>query len=560
MADLLSTMIFIMLMYLSKNKISLSLAVFNGLVACWLAGFTNLSFYRNISQLSSYQGISNYLFILVTFVLIGTFYFFVLQLLNWRKIAKTLSIMLIILTGMTSYFVNQLGVDVSTSQIENVAQTDLHETLDLLSFPFLLWCLATIVLPMIVLYFIQIRQDSFKKVVMAKLASLVIALAVMGGGLFSFYSQYAPIFREHRQLKAQISPLNVLSSGTSYLTKQFEHSDKTLVPYGQDAHVVAAAAQTKPKILVLVVGETARAQNFSLNGYSKKTNPELSKLDIINFSNVESCGTQTSVSVPCMFSGMPRKDYDDSLASHREGLLDIAQRAGYQVTWIDNNSGCKGVCARIKHYISPKDDPRYQKWCEKNECRDGILIDALADYLKALDVEHLKQSQLIVLHQMGSHGPAYYKRYPAEFKKFTPTCETNNIQNCDHQALVNTYDNTILYTDHILASTIGLLKQQPVASSMLYLSDHGESTGESGLYLHGTPYMVAPEQQTHIPMLFWFSSQWSDQSKIYQCLSEYKDSAWSQDNLFPTLLGLLNIQTQVLDPKLNMLSSCKGQI
>lgn len=173
-----------MLMYLSKNKISLSLAVFNGLVACWLAGFTNFSFYRNISQLSSYQGISNYLFIFVTFVLIGTFYFFVLQLLNWRKTARTLSIMLIILTGMTSYFVNQLGVDVSTSQIENVAQTDFHETLDLLSFPFLLWSLATIVLPMIALYFIQIRQDSFKKVVMTKLASLVIALAVMGGGGF----------------------------------------------------------------------------------------------------------------------------------------------------------------------------------------------------------------------------------------------------------------------------------------------------------------------------------------------------------------------------------------
>ncbi|WP_171294315.1 phosphoethanolamine transferase [Acinetobacter sp. MB5] len=549
-----------MLTFISRNRISLSLAVFNGLVACWLAGFTNLSFYRNMSQLSSYQGIGNYFFVFMTFVLLSTFYFFVLQLLNWRKTAKTLSILLIVITGMTSYFVNQLGVEISPSQIENVAQTDLHETLDLLSLPFLFWCIVTVVLPIFILCFIQIRQESFKKVALTKLASLVVALAVMGGGLFSFYGQYAPIFREHRQLKSQISPMNVLSSGTSYIRKQFKHTNKKLVPYGLDAHVVATAAQSKPKILVVVVGETARAQNFSLDGYGKETNPELSKLDIINFNNASSCGTQTSVSVPCMFSGMPRKDYDEGLASHREGLLDIAQRAGYQVTWIDNNSGCKGTCTRIKNYISPKDDPRYQKWCDNGECRDGILIDALTDYLKTLDVGHLKQSQLIVLHQMGSHGPAYYKRYPPEFKKFTPTCETNNIQNCDHAALINTYDNTILYTDHILASTIGLLKQQPVATSMLYLSDHGESTGESGLYLHGTPYMVAPKEQTHIPMLFWFSQQWPEQSQIDQCLSRYEDSAWSQDNLFPTVLGLLNIQTQVLDEKLNMLTSCKGQI
>ncbi|MCG2572617.1 phosphoethanolamine--lipid A transferase [Acinetobacter sp. ME22] len=549
-----------MLAFISKNKISLPLALFNGLVACWLAGFTNLSFYRNISQLSSYQGMSNYLFVFVTFILLSSFYFFVLQLLNWRRTAKPLSIILVIMTGMTSYFVNQLGVEMSTAQIENVAQTDLHETLDLLSFPFLLWCLLTVVLPVVVLSFLQIQPQSFKKVILTKVASLVVALAVMGGGLFSFYSQYAPIFREHRQLKAQISPMNVLSSGTSYIRKQFKHANKPLVAYGQDAHVVISATQRQPKILVLVVGETARAQNFSLDGYSKNTNPELSKLDILNFNNVSSCGTQTSVSVPCMFSGMPRKDYDEGLASHREGLLDIVQRAGYQVTWIDNNSGCKGTCTRIKNYISPKDDPRYQKWCDHGECRDGILIDALTDYLKTLDMKNLKQNQLIVLHQMGSHGPAYYKRYPAEFKKFTPICETNNIQNCDHQALINTYDNTIVYTDHILASTIDLLKQQPVASSMLYLSDHGESTGESGLYLHGTPYMVAPKEQTHIPMLFWFSQNWSERHHIYQCLSHYKDSAWSQDNLFPTVLGLLNVQTQVYDQKLDMLSSCKGQI
>ena len=102
-----------------------------------------------------------------------------------------------------------------------------------------------------------------------------------------------------------------------------------------------------------MLGETARAESFS-KWVCKNTNPELSKQDIFNFSQVSSCGTATAVSVPCMFSGMPRVDYDEQLASHREGLLDIAKRAGYQVTWIDNNSGCKGACDRVEQYQIPE--------------------------------------------------------------------------------------------------------------------------------------------------------------------------------------------------------------
>lgn len=548
----------------SFRKIDVSLTKFNLLIACWLAGGLNFSFFQKVSQLGSYTGITHYFFIFATFVLLTSLYFVILQLLNWKRTAKIISALLVFIGGGASYFVNQLGVEITRNQMENVAQTDFHETLDLITAaPFLIWFAGMVIIPLIIIFgFLRIKPATFKKTLLIKVISLIIALACMGGGLFSFYSQYAPIFREHRELKAKITPLNVISSGLSYLQKQFKHNKKKapLVRYGEDAHVVKSASTQQPKVLVVVVGETARAQNFSLNGYGKLTNPELSKLDIINFSNVSSCGTQTSVSVPCMFSGMPRRDYDEGLASHREGLLDIVQRAGYKVTWIDNNSGCKGACDRIQTYISPKDDPRYKQWCTDGECSDQVLLEALKDYLKTLDVAHLKQNQVIVLHQMGSHGPAYYKRYTPEFRKFTPTCDTNNIQNCDHATLVNTYDNTIVYTDHILATLIQDLKQLPIASGMMYLSDHGESTGESGMYLHGAPYMMAPKEQTHIPMLFWFSGQWPQQAQLRSCLNQQQKSELSQDNLFPTVLGLLDIQTQVLNPKLNMVANCQGRI
>ena len=546
---------------LQSKKISLSISTFNGLLACWLASFSNARFYERLIELSSFQGLMQYLFLAGTFLILAGAYFFILQLMSWRLSAKLIAAILIILTGFTSYFVNQLGVDVNTAQMQNVMQTDTSEAFDLLSLPLVIWLAITTVLPLLILYFIDIQPaKSLKNLLISKSASIIVALFLIGIGLFSFYSQYAPIFRENRALKAQISPLNILSSSWSYTHRQYKARHLPLIRYGEDAHQVHMTSLNSPKVMILVVGETGRAQSFGLNGYSRQTTPELSKLDIINFSQASSCGTQTSVSVPCMFSGMPRQNYDESLAAHREGLLDIAQRAGYEVTWIDNNSGCKGACDRIKRYISPKDDPRYQAQCKDGECYDEVLIAALNDYLKTLDLKNLKKSQLIVLHQVGSHGPAYFKRYPDTFKKFTPTCDTNNIQNCSHDRLINSYDNTILYTDHLLSTIVKELETLPLSSSMVYLSDHGESTGERGLYLHGTPYFMAPKEQTHIPMLFWFSSQWPKQQQIVHCLNQQKNQPVSQDNLFPTVLSLLDIQTQVRNPQLDLLAQCKGNL
>lgn len=548
-----------MIAHFNLKKGWLSLQLFNLLLACFLSSAVNFSFYEHLAGLSSFAGFSQLIFVFCTFLTLTAFYFLILELISWRYSAKIVAVILIILAGFASYFVNQLGVNINADQIQNVAQTDVHEAWDLLSIPLLSWLAFTVILPLILIYCVRIKPAaSLKHLFIDKFAGLACALFVMGLSIFAYYSQYAPIFRENRELKTQISPLNIISSSLSYVHKTATVEKLPLIPYGTDAHQIHHASSSTAKIMVLVVGETARAQNFSLNGYARMTNPELSQLDLVNFTQASSCGTQTSVSVPCMFSGMPRQDYDAKLASHREGLLDLAQRAGYQVTWIDNNSGCKGACDRIKNVIVPKDEPRYQEWCKSGECDDVVLLKALDNYLKTLDLQKLKQSQLIVLHQMGSHGPAYYKRYPEQYKKFQPTCESNNIQNCDHDALINTYDNTILYTDHLVASAIHLLDAIKQPTSLMYLSDHGESTGEKGLYLHGTPYFMAPKEQTHIPMLIWTSKQWSQHEQIQSCLRQQKDSPVSQDNLFPTVLGLLNVQSRVIDQKLNLLTSCKG--
>nr|WP_278395527.1 phosphoethanolamine--lipid A transferase [Acinetobacter venetianus] len=547
-----------MIMLLQKLKIRpISLLTFNLLLAIWLGVFLNIAFYEKLQSLTPYTGIKAGLFVAASVLVVVALYNFIFQLFNWKWTAKPIAIALVFIGGFASYAVSTLGVLITSDQVQNLMQTDMAEARDTWSWHLVVWTLGMTVLPIIAILMVKLKSEPIVGQLLKKVIASVVSLAMVGGLLFVFYVDFAAIFRENRDLKGMISPQNMIASFASYYKKKAPKENLPLVTYGEDATMQKTDASKLPKLMVLVVGETARAENFSLNGYSKNTNPKLSKQDIINFSQVSSCGTATAVSVPCMFSGMPREDYDESLANHREGLLDIAKRAGYQVTWIDNNSGCKGTCDRVEQFKIP--EPIQKKWCKDEECFDDILIDSLKAYLATIPKDDTRP-HLVVLHQMGSHGPAYYKRVPPQYKVFKPTCDTNAIQGCSRDELLNSYDNTLLYTDYVLDSLIETLKTATqYETGLWYLSDHGESTGESGMYLHGAPYAIAPSQQTHVPMLMWFSDAWKQQAqKQMSCLSQQRQKELSQDNLFPTMLSLLDVKTKVIDPKNDMLATCSN--
>ena len=544
-----------------RPKKSISLSGFNMLLAMWLGLILNFAFYQKIHEFTPYANLKAGLLLVATALIIIAFYNLVLQWLNWKWNAKILASALIILGGFSAYFVNSLGVVITPDQIQNMLQTDAREVRDLWSMRLVIWTLVFVVFPLFIIWMLKIQPASLGHQLVHKSLSSVVSLGLILGLLFCFYVDYAAIFREHRDLKGMLSPQNSIASTLSYYKKKAPKANLPLVAFGEDAHLLQQAQmQDHPKLMVLVVGETARAESFALNGYARNTNPELSKLAVINFNQVSSCGTATAVSVPCMFSGMSRETYDEQLASHREGLLDIAQRAGYQVTWIDNNSGCKGACDRVQKYQIPAQ--LKQKWCDASgECFDEILVDSLKDYLAHLDKNNPKP-QLIVLHKMGSHGPAYFKRSKTPYQPFQPTCNSNAIQGCSTEELKNSYDNSIVYTDHVLAQIVETLKQQTqYQTGFWYLSDHGESTGEHGLYLHGAPYSMAPTQQTHVPMLMWFSDAWKQQNTHQvSCLKGQTGQARSHDHLFPSLLSLLDIKTQVTEAKNDMLAQCSPSL
>jgi lipid A ethanolaminephosphotransferase len=301
----------------------------------------------------------------------------------------------------------------------------------------------------------------------------------------------------------------------------------------------------------MVVGEAARADHFSLNGYSKDTNPKLKQEPkLVNFTDVTSCGTSTAVSVPCMFSFLGDNGSNTEKARSQENVLDVLNRAGVNVLWRDNNSDSKGVANRVAYENFRTSETNTV--CEGDECRDEGMLKDLQAYIDG----HKNGDILIVLHQMGNHGPAYYKRYPKSYEKFAPTCNTNQLEQCSKEELSNAYDNAILYTDDFLDKVIKFLKQNDnkFETAMLYASDHGESLGENGVYLHGLPKLIAPDAQTHVGMMIWMGEKTQKRVSL-DTLKQQCNNSYSHANLPHTLLGFYNAKTNIYDKKLDIINS-----
>ncbi len=453
----------------------------------------------------------------------------------------------VLISSLLFYAVQEYGVIFDRSMIQNIVETNSGEAASYLSMSFFLFFVLLGLFPIFAIFNQDVKEAFTKRVFKLVKINMAAALFIFLIGSL-MYKDYAAIGRNNHNLVKYIIPFAFYDSGYKYLRDTYFYPP---LPYRiLDRHPHFERKQrSNPATLVVVVGETARADRFSINGYTQPTTTRLSQMGAVSFANVTSCGTATAVSVPCMFSRLSRENYDSRIASSQDNVLDIIHRAGASVTWIDNNSSCKGVCARIQ--TIDYDPKRSESLCDGDYCYDEILIEELAKQLRA----EASRNRVIVLHMIGSHGPTYYLRYPAEFKKFTPDCARSDIQNCALNELNNTYDNTIVYTDYVLAEIITLLKRIPDAS-MLYVSDHGESLGEKGLFLHGFPYHFAPTEQTHVPMVYWDSKL--NQADYRQCVTGQLNKAYSQDNVFDTLLGLARVNSTTYQPLQDVFQPCRS--
>jgi lipid A ethanolaminephosphotransferase len=510
-----------------------------------LVVFYNVAFFRNILNIYTASA-ANYAFIASIAIVLGCVIALLFALVDSRYTTKAVLIPVFLISSVASYFMDSYNIIIDSTMIQNAALTDIGEVNDLLNFKLALYFLLLGVLPSVLIFRAKLSYAPLKKAIISKLKFIVILLLIVTSQLLVFGKSYASFFREHKQARYYTNPVTYIYSVEKYVKSRLAARNVQIEPIGLDARI--PVEDFHRELTILVVGETARADRFSLNGYDRKTNPLLEKENVVSFTNMHSCGTSTAVSVPCMFSMYNKDDYDDEKGYSKENLLDVLSHAGVHVLWRDNNSDSKGVALRVQYedYKSPQANAQ----CD-TECRDIGMLDGLQDYIDA----HEEGDILIVLHQMGNHGPAYYKRYPKAFERFTPVCETSQLEECSEEQINNAYDNVILYTDYFLSKVIGLLKQNvnTFETAMFYVSDHGESLGEKGIYLHGLPGFLAPEEQTHVATILWFGDNYDEIDTESVRLKADRD--YSHDNIFHTVLGLMEVNTDLYNRDLDIIYS-----
>ncbi len=531
-------------------RIPMSMTTLIVVFAAYFGTVMNYPVLKTIFHLSA--DVSNPLFAYTAPLLLTCAFIIIFSAFAWPYFFKPIMTFVVLTSAGALYAQVNFDTLFDTTMMESIFETNSSEVSFYLNISTALYVVVFGVIPCLFLWMVRIvPRRTLLGAIGARISILVIALAGIALIGATSYKDYASVGRNNHYLNKMINPAHIFN-GAKYLKKTYFTEKLVYQEQGKDAQV-PAVSNGKPTLMVVVLGETARAMNFAYNGYNRNTNPYTKDMGLIAFQDVSSCGTYTALSVPCMFSNMTRDTYNKPRAAAQDNALNVLQHAGVDVLWIDNDGGDKGVADKLP-YIS------IDASLKNNDCNGSTCFDVamMTDAKKFIDDG--SHNKLLVLHTIGSHGPTYWQRYPDAQAPFQPACNRSDIENCDDQQIVNVYDNTLVYTDYVLAQVINELKSVSNDYNVMltYISDHGESLGESGLYLHGTPYAIAPKEQTHVPWLLWMPEEYAQQKHLDKtCLEqEAQSNSVSHDNLFHSLLGLYGVRSQVRDPKLDITQRC----
>lgn len=535
----------------SWPQIPMTMSTLIVLCAVYFGTVMNYPVLSAIFNLSS--NVSNPLFAASAPLLLTCAFILIFSLVAWPYIFKPFMAFVLLTSAAALYAEVNFHTLFDSTMMESVFETNSSEMSFYMNGATLAYLTGFGLLPTLLLFMVRIvPQRTLLRATLSRVGIIVIALAGIGLTAATSYKDYASVGRNNHYLNKMIIPAHIYN-GFRYLEKTYFTQPLVYKTQGEDAKVVANP-NGKPTLMVVVLGETARAQNFAYNGYARDTNPYTKDMGLIAFQDVSSCGTYTALSVPCMFSNMTRETYNKPRAQAQDNALNVIQHAGVDVLWIDNDGGDKGVADNLPYRTI--DNSLKNQDCNGTTCFDVAMMKDAKQF-----IDDGKHDKLLVLHTIGSHGPTYWQRYPDAQAPFQPACDRSDIENCSDQQIVNVYDNTLVYTDYVLAQVIDELKSvsDDYNVMMTYISDHGESLGESGLYLHGTPYSIAPKEQTQVPWLMWIPNQYAEQKGLNtQCLKqEAQSSTVSHDNLFHSLLGLYGVTSQVHDAGLDITQNCQ---
>lgn len=527
------------------------------LVALFVLLTANGPFWRAVLAGRSFADAASWGFAAAVFIAFAAFYVGVGAAVASRHTVRPLLGGVLLVSAAADHYASRYGIYFDSAMLRNVLATDYKEATALLGPDLGLHLLVFGVLPSLLVWWPQLKRRPLGRALLVRFAWISAALVLGAGSLLLVFGDFSSLVRNHKEVRYLITPGNIVAAVARNAWGRAQRPEQPKLAVGADAALGPAwKARSRPTLFVLVLGETARAANFSLGGYHRETNPELARRGILYFPHARACGTSTEVSLPCMFSPFGRRAYDEEKILTHESLLHVLARAGFKVLWRDNQSGCKGVCSGLP--VERLDNAKVDGLCAQGKCLDEVLLHGMDGIAR-----DTHGNLFVVLHQLGSHGPAYFQTYPAAFKRFTPACETEELRHCSSAEIVNAYDNSLLYTDHFLAKVIDFLAsaQKTHDTAMMYLSDHGESLGEGGLYLHGVPYAFAPDVQTNVPFAMWLSPAFQRGFGVsHQCMDLQTAQPVSHDNLFHSVLGVLDVATAAYDARLDLFAPCRARV
>lgn len=474
--------------------------------------------FNNVDH-KSLNGINIMISLAVLVLIANAFFFFLIFFLS-RFVGKFLVTIFFIVNAIAVYFVNTYSVIIDESMVGNVLNTNYAESSSFVSVKLFLYIILLGILPAIYVIRAKIVTVPVKRFLVVISLTLVVMLAIA----FANAANWLWIDKNSKTLGGLAMPWSyTVNLSLFYVHKHQENEKEILLP---DAII----KDNQKSVVVLVIGESARSENFSLYGYSKNTNPLLSKMTDLHHFNATSCATYTTAGVKCILE-------HENTGDLYEILPNYLYRNGVDVTWRTTNWGEPPV--HIKNYLNKE---ALMKDCKGEGCNyDEVLLNNLPAQIRS----STKNKVLIVLHTSTSHGPEYSTKYPPRFETFKPVCNSVELSKCSHDELVNAYDNTINYTDYILSKLIQDLKQlKEYKTAMIFISDHGESLGEKNLYMHGLPLSLAPKQQYDIPFIVWTSDNSLKQIK--------PDNTLTQNYVFHSVLNFLGVQSPVYKEEMNI--------
>ncbi len=457
------------------------------------------------------------------------------SLLSYRLL-KAACIATAVGNAIAAYFVVTYHAVLDKTMMGNVLNTNFLEVSELLHPILLAYVLFLGILPCWFLLRLQIQPSSRLRVATMGLGTLLLTAiwVYLASGTWLW------IAKNEKRLGGMLMPW-------SYVVNSARYSAPALWAAPEPTHLPPATFTSNERtVVVLVIGEAARAQNFELYGYGRPTNPRLSKAGVIALKNATACSTYTTASLRCILTNA-----GSEFGKRYEPLPSYVHRYGIDVIWRSHNWGEPPIT--VSSYEKAGD---LRAGCTGTGCDyDEVMLTGLQQR-----IEHsASRKVLVVLHQAGSHGPAYSTKYPPGFETFTPVCASVNVSKCSRQELLNAYDNTILYADYVLAQTIALLTaMQDTATLLIYVSDHGESLGEFGLYLHGMPYSIAPAVQKQIPFVIWMSEAFARQRGVVPGRVK-SQSAHTQQDVFHTVMGAFGMESDAYLPAHDIFNERFGQ-